>query len=56
MDVHLVDGTYEPFRHFFAFPASADINGHEIGAIRGVLTSVCNGGPIPVRNAGASLT
>jgi 5'-3' exonuclease len=40
MDVHLVDGTYELFRHFFAVPASADINGQEIGAVRGVLTSV----------------
>jgi 5'-3' exonuclease len=40
MDVHLVDGTYELFRHFFAVPAAADINGHEIGAVRGVLTSV----------------
>ena len=40
MDVHLIDGTYELFRHFFAVPASADINGQEIGAVRGVLTSV----------------
>jgi 5'-3' exonuclease len=40
MDVHMIDGTYELFRHFFAVPASADINGHEIGAVRGVLTSV----------------
>jgi 5'-3' exonuclease len=40
MDVHLVDGTYELFRHFFAIPASADVNGQEIGAVRGVLTSV----------------
>ena len=40
MDVHLVDGTYELFRYFFAVPASADINGHEVGAVRGVLTSV----------------
>src|SRR4029077_19980524 len=40
MDVHLVDGTYELFRHFFAVPASADINGQEIGAVRGVLNSV----------------
>jgi 5'-3' exonuclease len=40
MDVHLVDGTYELFRHFFAMPASADLNGQEIGAVRGVLTSV----------------
>jgi len=40
MDVHLIDGTYELFRHFFAVPASADVNGQEIGAVRGVLTSV----------------
>ena len=40
MDVHLVDGTYELFRHFFAVPAATDIDGQEIGAVRGVLTSV----------------
>jgi 5'-3' exonuclease len=40
MDVHLIDGTYELFRHFFAVPAGADANGQEIGAVRGVLTSV----------------
>jgi len=40
MDVHLIDGTYELFRHFFAVPAAVDVNGHEIGAVRGVLTSV----------------
>jgi 5'-3' exonuclease len=40
MDIYLIDGTYELFRHFFAVPASADINGQEIGAVRGVLTSV----------------
>jgi 5'-3' exonuclease len=40
MDVHLIDGTYELFRHFFALPAAADMNGQEIGAIRGVLNSV----------------
>jgi 5'-3' exonuclease len=40
MDVHLVDGTYELFRHFFAVPAAKDISGQEIGAVRGVLTSV----------------
>jgi 5'-3' exonuclease len=40
MDVHLIDGTYELFRHFFAVPAAADANGQEIGAVRGVLTSV----------------
>ena len=40
MDVHLIDGTYELFRHFFAVPAAADASGQEIGAVRGVLTSV----------------
>ena len=40
MDVYLIDGTYELFRHFFAVPPSADLNGQEIGAVRGVLTSV----------------
>jgi 5'-3' exonuclease len=40
MDVHLIDGTYELFRHFFAVPATADVNGQEIGAVRGVLGSV----------------
>ena len=40
MDIYLVDGTYELFRHFFAVPPSADLDGQEIGAVRGVLTSV----------------
>jgi 5'-3' exonuclease len=40
MNVHLIDGTYELFRHFFAVPAAADVNGQEIGAVRGVLNSV----------------
>src|ERR1700704_673381 len=40
MDVHLVDGTYELFRHFFAVPPGADANGIEVGAVRGVLASV----------------
>ncbi|MGH9546595.1 MAG: 5'-3' exonuclease [Terriglobales bacterium] len=40
MDVHLIDGTYELFRHFFAVPGAVDVNGQEIGAVRGVLTSV----------------
>jgi 5'-3' exonuclease len=40
MDVHLIDGTYELFRHFFALPSATDRNGQEIAAVRGVLTSV----------------
>lgn len=40
MDVHLIDGTYELFRHFFAVPSAKDSAGREIGAVRGVLRSV----------------
>jgi 5'-3' exonuclease len=40
MDVHLIDGTYELFRHFFAVPPAQDSKGREIGAVRGVLRSV----------------
>ena len=40
MDVHLIDGTYELFRYFFAVPSMADASGQEIGAVRGVLGSV----------------
>src|SRR5580658_9803222 len=38
--VHLVDGTYELFRHFFGQPPRAGSDGVEIGAVRGVLSSV----------------
>src|SRR5687768_17656608 len=40
MDVHLIDGTYELFRHFFAVPPEQDASGVEIGATRGVVRSV----------------
>ncbi len=40
MDVHLVDGTYELFRHFFAVPERQNEAGEEIGAVRGVVGSV----------------
>src|SRR4026208_2116969 len=40
MRVHLLDGTYELFRHFYAVPKQADTQGHEAGAIIGVLGSV----------------
>jgi 5'-3' exonuclease len=40
VNIHLLDGTYELFRHFFAVPKSADDNGQEIAAVRGVLSSV----------------
>jgi 5'-3' exonuclease len=40
MNVYLIDGTYELFRYFFAVPPAKDINGREVGAVRGVLGSV----------------
>ena len=40
LEIHLVDGTYELFRHYFALPSARDSGGGEIGAVRGVLASV----------------
>ncbi len=40
MQVHLIDGTYELFRHFYAWPSVRDADGHEVGAVKGVLASV----------------
>lgn len=40
MKTHLVDGTYELFRHFFAVPSRSAPDGKEIGATRGVVGSV----------------
>ena len=39
-DVHLVDGTYELFRHYFAVPSRVNAAGEEIGAVRGVVSSM----------------
>jgi 5'-3' exonuclease len=38
--VHLVDGTYELFRHYFALPSHVNRDGREVAATRGVLGSV----------------
>jgi len=40
MDVHLIDGTYELFRHYYAVPPARDSDGREVGAVRGVIASV----------------
>ena len=40
LDVYLVDGTYELFRHYYALPSARDRDGREVGAVRGVLGSV----------------
>src|SRR5258705_10071487 len=40
VDVYLIDGTYELFRHFYAVPSAREADGREVGAVRGVLTSM----------------
>ena len=40
MQVHLIDGTYELFRHFYAWPSMRDADGREVGAVKGVLASM----------------
>lgn len=40
MRVHLVDGTYELFRHFFAIPSRRNAAGEEVAATRGVVGSM----------------
>ena len=40
MEIYLVDGTYELFRHYYGVPSARDAEGHEVGAVRGVLASV----------------
>src|SRR6188508_1691664 len=49
MQVHLVDGTYELFRHYYALPSHKDDRGREVAAVRGVLTSI-----LGMVNAGAT--
>lgn len=40
LEVHLIDGTYELFRHYYALPPARDEAGREVAAVRGVLASV----------------
>jgi len=40
LEVHLLDGTYELFRHFFALPSHVTAEGREVAATRGVVSSV----------------
>jgi len=40
LDVYLVDGTYELFRHFYALPPHVTAGGEEVAATRGVLGSI----------------
>lgn len=38
--VHLVDGTYELFRHFYALPRALNAAGENVAAVRGVMHSM----------------
>jgi 5'-3' exonuclease len=40
LEVYLVDGTYELFRHYYALPSARNAQGREVAAVRGVLSSV----------------
>jgi 5'-3' exonuclease len=40
LEIYLVDGTYELFRHYYALPSARDRDGREIAAVRGVLSSM----------------
>jgi 5'-3' exonuclease len=40
MQIYLVDGTYELFRHFYAMPSHRDADGREVAAVRGVVVSI----------------
>jgi 5'-3' exonuclease len=36
LDIYLVDGTHELFRHYYALPSARDSDGREVAAVRGV--------------------
>lgn len=40
LDVYLIDGTYELFRHYYALPSAREPDGREVAAVRGVVASV----------------
>jgi 5'-3' exonuclease len=40
VDIHLIDGTYELFRHYHAMPKAFDADGREVAAVRGVVHSI----------------
>ena len=49
MQIHLIDGTYELFRHYYALPSARDERGRETAAMRGVVGSI-----LSMINAGAT--
>ena len=40
LNIHLIDGTYELFRHYYALPSFKDADGREVAAVKGVIASV----------------
>jgi len=54
MDVYLIDGTYELFRHFYAVPPAHDRDGREVGAVRGVLRSLLGMMTVNTTNIGVA--
>jgi 5'-3' exonuclease len=40
LHVHLIDGTYELFRHYYAMPPARDREGMNVAAVRGVIGSL----------------
>jgi len=40
VNVHLVDGTYELYRHFYAMPSALSRDGEEVAAVRGVMYAI----------------
>ena len=54
LDVYLIDGTYELFRHYFAVPSARDRDGREVGAVRGVLASLLSFMKVGVTHIGVA--
>ena len=40
MKIHLVDGTFELFRAYFALPSISSPDGREVGAVRGLVQTL----------------
>ena len=43
MPLHLIDGTYELFRAYFALPSLKAPDGREVGAARGLAQTLLSG-------------
>lgn len=54
MEVYLIDGTYELFRHYYAVPSAHDRDGREVGAVRGVIASLLSFMKVGVTHIGVA--